>query len=301
MVRLSDPLRLRAHQARFDVASLSRDALEPLDASRLDALLDRPYEDLTGNDVACALDVMHRAGLHAPLFAYFLPAVLRRPPFKDVVASERFLEGLEGSRGDAAVSDWNTEIDATLTRWLTLRPMRGGDDPVDLHLSEAGLRRHEIEAARRLPTESRLRSCLGTDWRRASEGPLYPRALLVLLDRAPAKAVARLNAFEKSDDDNLRRAWVELLMHAHGVGWRPESRETVDWLDAPKRLAFAEALMGHPELDIAIGAAAAAILMSPRRVRELRLRVSVRLAALDASDSDKFVLPPVTRRLLVGA
>lgn len=301
MVRPSDPMRLRAHQARFDVARLSRDGLDPLDARRLDALLDRPYEELSGADVACALDVMHRAGLHAPLFAYFLPAVLRRPPFQDVVASERFLEGLEGARGDLAVADWNPEIEATLTHWLTHRPMRGGDDPVDLYLSEAGLRRHEIEAARRLPTESRLRSCLGTDWRRASEGPLYPRAVLVLLDRAPAKAVARLTSLERSEHDNLRRAWIEILMHAHGVGWRPESREAVEWLDAPKRMTFAEGLMGHLELDIAIGAAAAAILMSPRRARELRERASVRLTALDASDSDKFVLTPIARRLLTGS
>ena len=301
MVRLSDPLRLRAHRARFDVARLSREGLDPLDSRRLRALLDRPYEDLSGSDVACALDVMHRAGLHALLFAYFLPAVLRRPPFEDVVASERFLVALEGARSDAAVAEWGSEIGATLMRWLTLRPMRGGDDPVDLHLSEAGLRRHEIEAARRLPTESRLRSCLGTDWRRAGEGPLYPRAAMVLLDRSPANAVARLASFEKSHDDNLRRVSIELLVHAHGVGWRPESPEAVDWLDAPKRMVFAEALMGHSQLDIAIGAAVAAILMSPRRVRELRLRASVRLAALDATDSDKFVLTPVTRRLLVGS
>ena len=57
MVRLPDPMRLRAHQARFDVARLSREGLDPFDASRLDALLDRPYEDLSGSDVACALDV----------------------------------------------------------------------------------------------------------------------------------------------------------------------------------------------------------------------------------------------------
>ncbi len=30
------------------------------------------------------------------------------------------------------------------------------------------------------------------------------------------------------------------------------------------------------------------------------MRASVRLAALDASDSDKFVLTPVTRRLFAG-
>lgn len=300
MVRLRDPEILRAHQARFDVARFALAGLAPLDASRLDALLDRPYEDLTGKDVACALDVIERAGLDASLFAYFLPAVLRRPPFRDVVACERLLLGLDGARGEAAISDWDPEIDATLLRWLSLRPLRGGDDPVDLYLSEAALRRHEIEAARRLPTESRLRSCLGMDWHRAAEGPLYPRVALSLLDRTPSKAVARLASLERSHDENLHRAWVELLFHAHGVGWRPESREAVDWMDAPARAAFAEGLMGHAALDLALGAAGVAILLQPRRARELKGRAVQRLAALDASDSDKFVLTRITRRLFEG-
>lgn len=300
MVRLRDPKSLRAHQARFDVARLSHEGLDPLDASRIDALLDRPYEDLTGKDVACALEVIERAGLDEGLFAYFLPAVLRRPPFQDVVACERLLLGLEGARGEPAVADWDPEIDATLLRWLSIRPLRGGDDPVDLYLSEAALRRHEIEAARRLPTESRLRSCLGMDWHRAAEGPLYPRVAMSLLDRTPAKAVSRLGSLEKSHDENLHRAWVELLFHAHGVGWRPASRDAVEWMDAPARAAFAEALLAHDALDVAIGAAGVLILMQPRRARELRMRASVRLAALDASDSDKFVLTPVTRRLFAG-
>lgn len=300
MVRASDPLRLRAHQARFDVARIPREGLEPLDARRLDMLLDRPYEDLSGGDVACALDVMDRASLHAPLFAYFLPAVLRRPPWKDFVASERFLLGLEGARGDPAIADWSAEIDATLRRWLTLRPLRGGDDPVDLHLSEAGLRRHEIEAARRLPTESRLHSRLGADWRRAGEGPIYVRAALLLLDRTPATAVERLRAFERSEDDNLQRSWVELAVHAHGVGWRPEVRDAVEWLDAPARRAHADALIARAEPDLAIGAAAAAILIHPRSAREVRARIAPRIAALDASEADAFVLTPVVRRLLQG-
>lgn len=301
MVRVADSIRLRAHAARFDVAGLTCDALEPLAASRLDALLERPYEEFTAQDVGCALDVIERVGGSASLFAYFLPAVLRRPPYTDVVAAERFLLGLESAYGEATVSDWDAEIDAMLLRWLALRPVRGGDDPIDLYVSEAALRRHEIEAARRLPAQSRLRSCLGTDWRRSTGAPVYPRAALILLDRTPSKGVARLTSFERSDDANLHRAWVEMVVHAHGVGWRPRSREVVDWLDAPGRATFAEALMERSESDLAIGGAAAAILLSPRRAREFGRRAVTLLATLDASDSDRFVVTPIARRLLVGA
>lgn len=301
MVRVADSIRLRAHAARFDVAGLHGVARRELVERTLEQRLEPARRERVERDVGTALEVIEHAGGHAALFAYFLPAVLRRPPMTDVVAAERFLLGLEEAYAEAAVSEWDAEIEATLLRWLALRPVRGGDDPVDLYVSEAALRRHEIEAARRLPATPRLRSCLGADWRRSTGAPVYPRAALILLDRAPAKGVARLASFERSDDGNLHRAWVELVVHAHGVGWRPRSNEIVDWLDAPARATFAEALMTSPALDLAIGGAAAAILLSPRRTRELRARAAGLVRALDASDDDRFVLTPIARRLLTGA
>jgi len=300
MVRLADPRSLRAHQARFDVASLPRTGLDALEVRSLDALLERPYQDLDARDVAHALHLIDRAGLHAQLFAYFLPAALRRPPYKDLLASERLLTGLLAAATDDAVHDWDPEIEETLVTWLSTRPLRGGDDPVDLWLAETSLRRRELEAARRLPSIVRIRSGLSHGWREATEGPIYVRLALLLLSRWPAAAERRLRAWEVSAEPNHSRAWIELMFHAHGEGWRAEQTALESWLASPDRLEAAESLLSHSELDVAIGASAVALLLAPRRARELRGRIAGRLAALDVGEPGRFVLTPTVRKLLVG-
>ena len=90
------------------------------------------------------------------------------------------------------------------------------------------------------------------------------------------------------------------MFHAHGEGWRPESPMIDGLLAAPERAEVADGLMGHPELDLALGAAGVTLLLSPRRGREVRARIEGRLRALDASDQDRFVLLPTVRRLLEG-
>lgn len=300
MVRLADPRSLRAHQARFDIARLPRTGLEALEIRRLDLLLDRPYEDLDAADVANALHLIDRAGLYAPLFAYFLPAALRRPPCRDLVASERLLAGLLSTGSDEAVADWDPEIEEALVSWLSTRPLRGGDDPVDLWLSEPALRRRELEAARRLPSILRIRSGLSSGWREACEGPLYVRLALLCLTRWPAAAERRLRAWESSSEDNLSRAWVELMFHAHGEGWRAEQPALETWLASPERIEAAEHLLTHAEPDIALGAAAVALLLVPHRARELRARVAGRLASHLASEQDRFALTPTVLGLLTG-
>jgi hypothetical protein len=300
MVRLANDAALRDHLARFDPSRLTREGLDPLEARRLDALLDRPYEDLDGRDVAHALALVRSAGLPTDLFAYFLPAVLRRPPWKDVRASECLMAGLLAARDDAVVASWDAEIEATLVRFLTARPLRGGDDPVDLWFTETASRQRGLEAARRLPWGARRRAGLLADWARATEGPVYARAALVLLQRWPSAAERRFLLWETGSEDNLLRAWVEVMFHAHGEGWRPGSAALDAVLDAPSRYALAEGLIGHLEPDVAIGAAAVALLLAPGRGREVRARVAPRIADLDATDQDRFVLLPVVRSLLTG-
>lgn len=300
MVRLADPRALEAHQARFDLGRWPREGLDPVDARRLDALLDRPYESLDARDVAHALDLVERGGLAEALFPYFLPAALRRPPYRDTLASERLLAGLFATRGRPEVADWGPEIEETLVRWLVTRPLRGGDDPVDLWLSDAAARRHELEAARRLPARIRMRASLGGGWVAAREGPIYPRVALLLFHAEPERAVERFLSWESSEERNLVRVAVEVLFHAAGEGWRPDPAALAETLDVPARLARLEDRIAHEELDVALGAAATAILLAPRRGRELRARVAPRVAALDASDSDRFVLPSRVRRLLTG-
>lgn len=301
MVRLADPRALEAHQARFDLGRWPREGLDPVDARRLDAILDRPYESLDARDVAHALDLIERGGLAEALFPYFLPAALRRPPTTDALASERLLSGLFATRGQSAVADWGPEIEEALVRWLCTRPLRGGDDPIDLWLSDAAARRHELEASRRLPARIRMRASLGGGWAAAREGPLYPRVALLLFHAEPQRAVARFLAWEASEEPNLVRVAIEVLFHAAGEGWRPDPAALAETLDVPARLARLEELVAHGETDVALGAAAAAILLAPRRARELRARAAPRLAALDLLDSDRFVLPSRVRRLLTGA
>ena len=300
MVRLADDAGLRDHIARFDTTRLSRGGLDALDARRLEALLERPYEDLDGPDVALALTLVERAGLPPDLFAYFLPAALRRPPFKDLRASESLLAGLVASRGEEAVAAWDPEIEATLVRFLAARPLRGGDDPVDLWLSETASRQRALESERRLPRSARRRAGLLADWERTSEGPVYARAALVLLGRWPDAAERRLRMWETGTQDNLLRAWVEVMFHAHGEGWSPGPPSLDAVLDVSARFAFAHGLLGHPEVDLALGAAAVAILLVPSRAREVRARIAPCLAALEAADSDRFVLLPAVRSLLAG-
>jgi hypothetical protein len=300
MVRFADDAALRDHLARFDPSRLSREGLDPLEARRLDALLERPYEDLDSRDVSHALAIVDRAGTPPDLFAYFLPAALRRPPYKDLRASECLLAGLLAARDDAVVAAWDAEIEATLVRFLTARPLRGGDDPVDLWLSETASRQRALEAARRLPWSARRRAGLLADWVRATEGPVYARAALLLLQRWPDAAERRLLMWEAGTEDNLLRAWVEVMFHAHGEGWRPGSAALDALLDAPARYAVADGLIAHVEPDLAVGAAAVALLLAPSRGREVRARVAPRLAQLDAMDQDAFVVLPVVRALLDG-
>lgn len=300
MVRLADPDVLRAHQALFHPASLRGAGLDPLLSRHLDALVGRPYESLSGDDAVRALDLVDRAGLPPALFAYFLPALLRRPPMRDRLASERLLQGLLVARGEPALVPWAAEIEETLVRFLAARPVRGGDDPVDLWLSEPALRRLEFAAVRRVPERPRARTGVAVDWTRATEGPLYARAALVLFQRFPTAAERRFLLWEAVPDDNAARAWVETMFHVHGEGWRPEPASLDRLLDEPERLAAAEALLAHPEPDVAIGAAAVGAVLAPRRWKEWRLRVASRLRSLDASDQDRFVLVPTVRRLLSG-
>lgn len=298
MVRLADPVVLRAHQALFDPAALRAHALDPVSGRHLDALLERPYEDLSGDDAVRALALTDVAGLPPTLFAYFLPALLRRPPMRDRRASERLLQGLLVARGEPALAPWGPEIEETLVRWLAARPLRGGDDPVDLWLSEPALRRLEVAATRRHAEGPRARTGVAVDWTRTLEAPVYARAALVLFQRFPAAAERRFLMWEAAPDDNAARAWVETMFHVHGEGWRPEPAALDALLDEPARLSAAEALIAHPEPDVAIGAAAVGAVLAPRRWKEWRLRIGSRLRALDAADQDRFVLVPTVRRLL---
>jgi hypothetical protein len=300
MVRLADPDALRAHVARFDPHALPHAALATLDARRLDVLLDRPYEDLTARDVAQALDLVERAGFDPALFAYFLPAALRTPPEHDGVATGRFLGALLAARGEEAVAEWDAEIEGALAGWLETRPLRGGDDPVDLWLSERGARWVEIDSARRLVRVPRLRIGPGTGWAQASSGPPYARIALTLLSRWPAKAVERYLAWERSSRDNDLRSWVEVTFHAHAEGWRPDPAPLSDVLVAPERLARARTLLLHDADDVALGAAALLCLLDPRGMPAVRAVVAARLRTLDASHDDRFVLIRSVRRLLAG-
>ena len=298
MLRLADPEALRAHQAQFDLDRLLPTDLDPVATRRLAALLARPYEDLTAAEVPYALDLVAQAGYPAALFAYLVPAVLRRPPLRDRWAADRWVVGLSAARGHPGLASWATEIDETLVRWLEARPIRGGDDPVDLWLSDGALHRFDLRAARRLADPGRSRPGVAADWVRAHEGPFYARAAFCLLQRSGVGAERRFLLWESATTDAAARAWVEVMFHAHGEGWRPEPASLDRLLDDPERLVVAEALTAHPEVDVAVGAAAVAILLAPRRARELRARVEGRLRALAAADQDRFVLVPSVGRLL---
>ncbi len=301
MLRLADPAVLRAHQDRFDADALLPVGLDPGAARQLEALLRRPYEDLTAVELPYALELVARAGYPAALFAYFLPAVLRRPPLRDRCAIDRWVIGLVAARGHPGLASWAEEIDETLIRVLDARPVRGGDDPVDLWLSDGALHKFELRAARRLDDPGRSRPGVAAEWARASEGPFYARAALCLLARAGAGAERRFLMWESASSDAAARAWVEVMFHVQGEGWRPEPASLDRLLDDPARLAVAEAWTAHPEPDVAIGAAGVAVLMAPRRAREMRARVEGRLRALAASDQDRFVLVPTVARLLGAA
>jgi hypothetical protein len=298
MLRLADPDLLRAHRSQFDVEALRPTGLDPVATRRLAGLVDRPYEDLTAVEVPYALELVAAAGYPAPLFAYFLPAFLRRPPLRDRGAADRWVVGLVAARGTPGVEAWAPEIDETLVRLLAARPVRGGDDPVDLWLSERALDRFELRAARRLADTARSRPGVAADWVRASEGPFYARTALCLLQRSGDGAERRFLLWESAASDADARAWVEVMFHVHGEGWRPEPASLDRLLDDPARLEVAEAWIAHPEPDVAIGAAAVALLLAPRRARELRARVEGRLRALAAADQDRFVLVPSVARLL---
>jgi hypothetical protein len=299
MVRLGDTASLRAHAARFPPGAIPRDGLAPLDACRLDRILSRPYEELTSEEVAQALALVDRNRLPM-LFAYVLPAALRRPPSHDLAASDRLLDGLLRLRADPTLAHWEPEIERSLERSLELRPLRGGDDPVDLWISDEALRLRLLEAARR-PAAARERPRRVPTWASAREGPFYARLALTLLDRRPSRAVARVERWEEVDDPNLARAWVEIVFHANAMGWGPDAPHTFDHLVSPERAARAHALLLHDELDVAIGAAAVLRLLAPARAAGMRDRVQGLLAALDAAESDRFVLTGTVRRLLEPA
>jgi|GEM_PF-3358509 len=301
MLRLADLAVLRAHQDGFDLDALQPAGLDPGAARHLAALLRRPYEDLTAAEIPYALDVVARAGYPAGLFAYFLPAVLRRPPLRDRWAVDRWVVGLVAARGHPGLASWAEEIDETLIRILDARPVRGGDDPVDLWMSDGALHKFELRAARQLADPARSRPGVAADWVRAAAGPLYARAALCLLARAGAGAERRFLMWESAASDAAARSWVEVMFHVHGEGWRPEPASLDRLLDDPARREVAEAWTAHPEADVAIGAAAVAVLMAPRRARELRARVAGRLRVLEASDQDRFVLVPTVARLLGAA
>jgi hypothetical protein len=304
LVRLNDPQALRAHQARFDLGRLPRDGMSSLDARRLEALLDRPYEELRDEEVAHALDLTARASATGSWFAYFLPATLKADPATDLALAERFLAGLLAARREPssapALDDWTPEVDDALERALCERPLRGPDDPVDLWLPDDAARLREIEAARRFRMPRRLGPGAASSWRDAREGPFYARVALLLLERRPAAAVGRLRSWETSPRDNLARVWVETLFHGHGVGWRADAPGVADFLDAPERGTRAEALLAHGQDDVAIGAAAVLRLLAPPRAEAARERVAARLAAVDARPCDRFVLTRSLRRLLRG-
>jgi hypothetical protein len=300
MVRLADPEALRAHVARFDPAGPSRRSLSTLDARRLDVLLAEPYEDLTARDVAQALDLVARSGFDAGLFAYFLPAALRTPPERDAVAVGRFLGALLACRTDPAVAEWDQEIEGALTGWLVTRPLRGGDDPVDLWLSERAARWVELDGLRKMVRVPRVRIGPGAGWVHEAETPPYARIALTLLQRWPARAVDRYLAWERSPHDNDLRAWVEVTFHAHGEGWRPDPAPLTDVLVSPPRVTRALSLLLHDADDVALGAAAILALIDPRRMPTVRSLVAARLRELEASDHDRFVLVRSVRRLLVG-
>ena len=301
MLRLADPDLLHAHRAQFDLRALRLGGLEPVAARRLGALVERPYEDLTGVEVAYALELVAGAGYPPPLFAYFLPAVLRRPPLRDRLAVDRFVVGLVAARGAPGVEAWAPEIEETLGRLLDARPVRGGDDPVALWLSERALHRFALRAARRHADTTRSRPGVAADWVRASDGPIYARTALCLLQRSGAGAERRFLRWEGATSDAAARAWVEVMFHVHGEGWRPAPASLDRLLDDPARLDVAEAWGAHPEPDVAVGAVAVAVLMAPRRARELRALVAGRLRALEASGQDRFVLVPSVARLLGAA
>ncbi len=300
MVRLADPSALRAHLARFDLARVPRERLAPVDAMRLDRLLDEPYDDLDGRDVSLALDLLSKGGLHVPLFAYFLPAALRSPPAKDPTAAERFLEGLIATRSDAAAADWAPEVDAVLEQWLATRPFRGGDDPVDLWISEEAAQRRELEAARRHPVGARSRLRSSDRWAAAWEGPVYARIALLLLQRSGARARTRLESWERAVARALAPAWVATLFHAPGGRWRPKAPGVPEFLDAPERAAKARALLAHPKDDVAVGAAAVLSVLGAGD-SGARAAVEARVRTLDASESDRFVLTRRVRALLIDA
>ena len=299
VARLSDPAALRAHAARFTPESIARDDLAPLDARRVESLLSRPYEDLTPEEVAQALLLGERARLPG-LFAYVLPAALRRPPANDLATSDRLLDGLFRVRGEAALAPWEMEIERTLERLLETRPLRGGDDPVDLWVTEEALRRRALESARRMPRVEKPRKRAAPTGAGEREGPFYVRLALVLLDRYPARAAARVESWEGSPDANLSRAWVEVVFHANAMGWAPHAPDAFDALVSPARAARAHALLQDDDVDVALGAAAVLRLLAPGRGLGVRDRVEGLLAALDASESDRFVLTTALRRLLEG-
>jgi hypothetical protein len=297
MVRLADTASLRAHAARFPPDAIPREGLSPLDALRLDRILSRPYEELTVDEVAQALTLVERNAL-GRLFAYVLPAALRRPPETDLVASDRLLEGLLRSHGEAAIADWEPEIERFLDRTLESRPLRGGDDPVDLWISPDALRLRALEAARRMAGVARARTRPAPTWGAAREGPFYARVALALLERYPGRALERLEAWEKAPEENASRAWVEVVFHANALGWGPCSAEAFGHLVSAERATRAHDLLLHERIDVAIGAAAILRLIAPGRAQGVRDRVEGLLAALDACESDRFVLPSSVRRLL---
>jgi hypothetical protein len=297
MVRLADPACLRAHAARFDREALAHDGLPGVEALRLRRLLARPYEDLTAEEIALALALAEERRLPS-LFAWCLPAALRRLPERDPLASDRLLQGILDSGGEPAVADWEPEVEAALAGMLASRPLRGGDDPVDLWISDGALRLRALERARRGSGRPRARRV--PTWTGAREGPFYARLALVLLDRFPARAAARLAEWEAGATDNHARAWVETTFHANAMGWGPSLPGVFERLVSEERAARAHALVLHAETDVAIGAAATLLLLAPGRAEGLRDRVEGLLASVDASESDRFVVPGPVRRLLEG-
>jgi hypothetical protein len=296
VVRLSDAAALRAHAARFPPEAIPREGLSPLDACRLDSLLVRPYEELTAEEVALALSLGERARLPS-LFAWVLPAALRRTPSNDLASSDRLLDGLFRARGEVALAPWEPEIERALERLLEARSLRGGEDPVDLWVTDDALRLRALDAARRAP-DLRGRRRVVPSWASAREGPFYARLALVLLDRYPARAEERIAQWEGSPDVNLSRAWVEVVFHANAMGWAPQAPRAFEALVSPERAARAHALLQHDALDVAVAAAAILRMVAPARAAGVRDRVDGLLAALDAAESDRFVLTSSVRRLL---
>jgi hypothetical protein len=300
MVRHADPAALREHLERLDPRRLPRDGFSAMDARRLDRLAARAYESLDAQDVAHALELVARNGYSAPWFAYFLPAALRTPPDRDLRATDRLLAGLFATRGDAALDAWATDVEAVLLDLLARRPLRGGDDPVDLWLSERSSRWLELDARRRLVHVAKVRLGPGTGWRESPEGPPYARIALAVLASRPEAACERFLAWESSDHLNPRRAAIEVAFHAHGEGWRPEPAPLADLFSSPDRTKAALSLLPHPAHDVALAGAALVCLRDPRRAASIRPMVAERLRRLDASSDDRFVLVPSVRRLLVG-